>query len=67
MTLPAKLNPEIAEAIRIADKHLHGASADRRHALALDISEAIIKHAGVVANDAIRKAFNKAKATAISN
>lgn len=58
----APIGPEIAESLRIADKHLAGESADRRKALALDIAEAIVRHAGVIANDAIVKAFNKARA-----
>lgn len=48
--------PEAAEAIRLADKHLHGESIARRKALALDIQQAIVRHAEVIAIDAIRKA-----------
>lgn len=56
------LSPEISEAIRIADKHLPEASSLERKALAMDIAEAVVRHAGVIANDAIRKAFDKTKA-----
>lgn len=55
------MNPEAAEAIRIADKHLPGASAERRKALALDIQEAIIRHAGDIARESICRAFAKAR------
>lgn len=61
---PAPMNPEAAEAIRIADKHLAGASIERRKALALDIQEAIVKLAGEIAVDAISTAFAKARAHA---
>jgi hypothetical protein len=47
------MTPEAAEAIRIADKHLAGKSIDRRKALALDIQDAIIRHAGVIASECI--------------
>jgi len=60
------MDPEATEAIRIADKHLAGESADRRKALALDIQQAIIRHAGTIANDAISKAFDKARISARS-
>lgn len=53
------MNPETADAIRIADKHLAGESIERRKALAHEINEAIIRHAGIVAMDAIRIACNK--------
>lgn len=53
--------PEAAEAIRIADKHLAGYPPRRRLALALDIQEAIVRHAGVVARDAIREAHTNAR------
>lgn len=55
------MNPEAAEAIQIANKHLAGETAERRKALALDIQLAIIRHAGVIANDAIRAAFDEAR------
>lgn len=55
------MNPEVAEAIRIADKHLAGESAERRKALALDIKDAILRHAGSIATDAISRAFDKAR------
>ena len=45
--------PEAAEAIKIADKHLAGKSVERRKALAVDIQQAIIRHAGRIAEDAI--------------
>ena len=50
--------PEAEEAIKIADEHLAGKSVERRKALALDIQQAIIRHAGHIAEDAISKAFN---------
>jgi hypothetical protein len=53
--------PEASEAIRIAEEHLAGHSIEKRKALALDIHEAIIRHAGRIANDAISNAFDKAK------
>lgn len=43
------MNPETAEAIRIADKHLAGASVERRKALANEIGLAIIQLAGPTA------------------
>lgn len=49
--------PEAAEAIKIADEHLAGKSVERRKALALDIQQAIIRHAGRVAEDAISQAL----------
>lgn len=49
--------PEAAEAIRIADKHLVGASIERRKALALDIQETIVRLAGVIAAEAIQIAM----------
>lgn len=55
------MSPETAEAIRIADKHLAGESAERRKALALEITEAIVRHAGSIATDAISRAFEKAR------
>lgn len=59
------MNPEAEEAIRIADKHLAGESKERRLALALDIQEAIVRHAGSIAKEAISSAFDKARQTAI--
>jgi len=56
------MNPEVDEAIRIADKHLAGKSIERRKALALDIQEAIMRQAGIIAQEAIRDAFKRAKA-----
>lgn len=58
------MNPEVAEAIRIADKHLVGESIERRKALALDIQEAIVRHAGSIATAAISDAFAKARQNA---
>ena len=49
--------PEAAEAIKIADKHLGRKSSERRKALAVDIQQAIICHAGRIAEDAISKAI----------
>lgn len=54
-------NPEVTEAIRIANKHLDGESADRRRALAHDIAQAMIRHAGTIAADAISRAFAAAR------
>ena len=51
------MNPEAADAIKIADKHLGRGSPERRAALAKDIVDAIIRHAGVIASEAISKAF----------
>lgn len=48
------MNPEAAEAIRIADKHLAGASIERRKALAQEIVQAINRHAELIAIDAIK-------------
>lgn len=50
------MNPEVAEAIRIADKHLAGESIERRKALAHEIVRAINQHAEAIALDAIRTA-----------
>lgn len=52
--------PEAAEAINIADEHLAGKSVERRKALAIDIQQAIIRHAGRIAECAISKAFASA-------
>ena len=53
------MNPEVAESIRIADKHLAGESVERRKALALEINDAIISHAGRIAADVILEAAGK--------
>ena len=50
------MDPSAADAVRIADKHLYGASVERRKALALEIHQAIVRHAEAIAIDAIRKA-----------
>jgi hypothetical protein len=55
------MEPEAAEAIRIADKHLYGESIARRKALALDIQAAISKHASVIAMDAVQVALKAAR------
>lgn len=55
------MEPESIEAIRIADKHLAGESIERRKALALEIQEAIVRHAGKIATDAICEAFAKTR------
>ena len=53
------MNIETREGIRIADKHLAGASAERRKALALDIADAILAHAGNIAATVIHQAVAK--------
>lgn len=50
------MEPEVAEAIRIADKHLAGASVEDRKALAQEIVKAICRHAEAIAIDAIKTA-----------
>lgn len=55
------MEADIADSIRIADKHLVGESVERRKALALDIQEAIIRHAESIATAAITSAFEKAR------
>lgn len=55
------MKPEVAEAIRIADKHLAGEPAARRKALALDIIAAIAKCAGDIAREAVSVALAEAK------
>lgn len=55
------MNPEAAEAISIADKHLAGESDERRLALAKDIVQAIVRHAGTIAEEEIRAACQKLK------
>lgn len=52
------MSPEVADAIRIADKHLSGLPAARREALAKEIVQAIIRHAEIIALDAIKIATN---------
>lgn len=49
------MEPEAEEAIRIADKHLSGASPARRCALAKDIVLAIKNHAERMAIEDIRE------------
>ena len=57
------MNPEVADAIRIADKHLAGESAERRMALAKDIIAAVTRHAFDVAADAISTATKQVRGT----
>lgn len=57
--------PEAAEAIRIADKHLADATVEQRKALAIDIQQAIIRHAGRIAEDSINRAFAAARSKQI--
>lgn len=59
------MNPEAAEAIKIAEKHLAGEPIARRKALAADIQEAIIRYAGLIANEVISEAFAKARNVAV--
>lgn len=59
------LSPESAEAIRIAEKHMAGASVEDRKALALDIAEAIVRHAGSIASETISGIFAKARGARI--
>lgn len=56
------MNPEVAEATRLADKHLAGEPIERRKALALDIQEAIVRCAALVAEDCIREALGNVRA-----
>lgn len=51
------MDPEAAEAIKIADKHLAGKSPQRRLALAKDIQQAIIRHAETIAAELIKEAY----------
>ena len=53
------MSSEIKDAIQIADKHLAGASPERRKALAIDINAAIIRHAETLVADAIRDAAQR--------
>lgn len=50
------MNPEAAEAIRIADKHLPGAPIEQKKALAQEIVQAIVRHAEIIALAAIKTA-----------
>lgn len=50
------MNPEVQEAIRIADKHLAGEPIERRKALAKEIVQAIVSHAEAIAISAIKTA-----------
>lgn len=59
------MNPEAAEAIRIADKHLAGESVERRKSLALDIQEAIVNLAADIAENAISQAFKTARRSGV--
>ncbi len=54
---------EAEEAIRIADKHLNGETAQRRQALALDIHQAIMRHAAIIAAEVISEGLAKARET----
>ena len=56
------MTDEAKEAIRIAERHLAGASIERRKALALDIQATFIRLAGNICNEAIDSAFAKARA-----
>ena len=56
------MEPEAAESVAIADKHLPGASAECRLALAKDINAAIIRHATRIAEDALSTAVAVASA-----
>lgn len=53
--------PEAAAAIEIADRHLVGKPARKRMNLAVDIQQAIMKHAGRIAEEAIAVAIAKTK------
>lgn len=57
------MDPEVADAIRIADKHLAGEAVERRKALAQEIVLAICRHAGVIAAEAIKTAEKTVIAT----
>ena len=45
--------PEVADAIRIADKHLPDATAEQQKALALEIQQAIMAHAERISRECI--------------
>lgn len=60
-TMTEPVNPEAADAIRIADKHLAGEPPERRKALAQDIVRAISSHAEAMAIDAIRTVTAKSR------
>jgi hypothetical protein len=51
--------PEVAEAIRIADKHLSGGSNEQRRNLALEIQQAIMTHAERISRDTIGVLFQQ--------
>lgn len=53
------MEPEVADAIRIADKHLAGKSIERRKALAHEIAQAILRHAEPVARDLAEVAMSR--------
>jgi hypothetical protein len=55
------MNPETADAIRIADKHLAGEFVERRKALAHEINEAIIRHSAIIAEETIAQVFKLAR------
>lgn len=59
--LVAKPLPEVTEAIRIADKHLAYAPVEQRKALAMEILEAIQRHAGSIAAAAISEGIKQAR------
>lgn len=61
------MNPEAAEAIRIADKYLPSASPARRAALAKEIISAIMQHAGNVARHVLAEAVVKSTAPERNN
>lgn len=52
-------DPQVAECIRIADKHLAGESAERRCELAKEILTAIMAHAERVALETIKEVVEK--------
>lgn len=54
------MNPEAREAIEIANRHLRGASIEKRKALSLDIHAAIIRHAETIAMAIIKEAVEQA-------
>lgn len=49
------MNPEVADAIRIANKHLANGTIDQRKALAKEIASAICRHAELIAVAAIKR------------
>lgn len=50
------MTPAVRDAISIADKHLAHASPEQRKALALDILDAIGRHAEAIAKTSLEKA-----------